>query len=148
MSTRWLALACFALLPADPVFAVLGEDLSAIARDARRVSAARRIVPAPTHSVHEWQATTGTLVREYIGPDGRVFAVAWKGPHMPDLQQLFGRHFVAYQQLAQAHRGQRGGISVESDELVVQSGGRMRSFVGRAYLKGRLPDGVSPRDIE
>jgi hypothetical protein len=145
---RWFAWLFLALPPTGPALAVLGEDAATIAGDSRRMNAARRILPARTHSVHERQESTGTVVREYIGPDGQVFAVAWKGPHMPDLRQLFGRHFVAYQELARTARGQRGGLSVGSDALVVQSGGRMRSFVGRAYLKDRLPAGVSPQDIE
>jgi hypothetical protein len=148
MRARWLATLCLMMPPAGPAFAVLGEDVSMIAGDARRMNASRRVLPARTHSVHESEASTGTVVREYLGPDGKVFAVSWKGPHMPDLQQLFGQHFAAYQQLARIDRGQRGGISVESEDLVVQSGGRMRSFAGRAYLKGKLPAGVLPRDID
>jgi hypothetical protein len=32
----------------------------------------------------------GTSVRRYVSPAGKVVAVAWKGPVMPDLRQVLG----------------------------------------------------------
>jgi hypothetical protein len=62
---------------------------------------------------------------------------------MPNLAQLLGPHFAAFQQAAQsAHR--RAPLAVRVGQLVVETSGHLRSFRVRAYLIDQLPNGLSP----
>lgn len=128
---------------AFPAVAELGGDASSVARGRAPLAALQAGSPDGRFTVHESEAPGGTRVREYLSPAGRVFAVTWRGPHMPDLRRLFGPHFESYRQLAAAKRPGRGPLAVAGPELVVQSGGRMRAFVGRAYLLPLVPPGVA-----
>jgi hypothetical protein len=88
---------------------------------------------------------TGTVVREYVGADGIVFAVAWSGPFKPDLRELLGRHFDDFRQASEPVAPTRGAAQVESGDLVVQQSGHMGAFEGRAWLQSRLPAGFDPQ---
>jgi hypothetical protein len=101
-----------------------------------------------SYTMHELQSPTGMAVREYLSPAGKVFAVAWHGPWRPDLQQLLGSHFEEYLQALQAQNPRRHApLYVHQGNLVVQLGGHMRDFIGRAYLSDQIPEGVRAEDI-
>ena len=106
--------------------------------------------PAASYTVHEIQTPDGIRVREYLSPAGKVFAVAWQGPWLPDLQQLLGSYFTQYQQTAHSlkERVARTPVSVHNANLVVEQSGHMRSFVGRAYLVDQLPSGATPESMQ
>jgi hypothetical protein len=91
---------------------------------------------------------SGTVVHEYADASGRVFAVSWAGPFKPDLKQLLGRHFDGMAAGAGAQRGERSRLDVETGDLVVQSGGHMGAFEGRAWLPARLPAGFDPQEMK
>jgi hypothetical protein len=103
-------------------------------------------------TVRQTTLSSGTVVREYIGPDGTVFGIAWTGPRMPDLATLLGSYFPQATSAVDAQRAQRGGgrgpASVEQPGLVVHSGGHMGSFAGQAYLPQALPSNVTGSDIQ
>lgn len=148
-SSAWQA----AILPllvflAAPAAAALGGAEASIAADQAHMKATRRIVSAPLYTVHEIQAASGTVVREYVSAQGQVFAVAWQGPLMPDLQQILGSYFADYQAAARSKRARRGPLLVQQPGLVVQSGGHMRSFSGRAYIPELLPANVTVDEIQ
>ena len=86
-------LAILRLITACPVCAELGGDAAFVEADRVHVNAEVRMQRASIFSVHELQTPGGTTIREYVAPTGRVFAVAWTGPQMPDLQRLFGSYF-------------------------------------------------------
>jgi Protein of unknown function (DUF2844) len=134
-----------------PAMAGLGEDASSVEADQSHMQAALRTTQAEAYTVHEIQAPTGIVVREFVSPtSGKVFAVAWQGPWPPDMRQILASHFAEYQQAAQAqansHPGRRP-LVINQPGLVVQSGGHMRSFAGRAYIPEMLPQGVSVEAI-
>jgi Protein of unknown function (DUF2844) len=132
-----------ALLASPSAFGVLGGDVSTVQSDRARMKAGLSISPGQGYSVHELRAPTGTLVREYVSPAGRVFAVAWQGPFVPDLRQLLGEYFDLYMQAAEtSKRIARGVVHLETGDLVFESGGHMRFIVGHAYLRSQLPDGA------
>jgi len=139
-------LSLLALL-SGPAAAALGGTEASIEADQVRMKATRRIVATSQYTVHEIQAASGTLVREYISAQGQVFAVAWQGPLMPDLQQILGSHFADYAAAARNKRARRGPVLVQQPDLVLQSGGHMRAFSGRAYLPQLLPANVNVDDI-
>ena len=58
----------------------------------------------PNYRVHE--ITQDRLsIREYVSLDGKVFAVAWKGPAHPDLSSILGDHFQDYKKAMEAYCG-------------------------------------------
>ena len=132
-----------------PAAAELGGDQASVEADRVHMKAASRALQAQKYTVQEIQDTNGTLIREYLSPAGKVFAVAWNGPQMPDLQQLFGAtYFKSYQETARVWPGGRGPRRVESTELVVHSGGHMRAFSGMAYVPKLMPADVAIGDLE
>ena len=146
---KWkLALALLALLTLPGmVFAALGGKADTVQQDQAGLNATLHSTDLQKFTVHELQLPSGSLAREYAAPDGTVFAVAWEGPTHPNLRQLLGESFDPYVAAAKAQHAGRGPLSIMQPGLVVQSGGHMRAFRGRAYLPQLLPAGVTPDDI-
>ncbi len=142
-----VVIACLAL----PAQAALGGDAASIQADQVHMQGSRRMIAANSYTVHEIQADTGTVVREYVTADGKVFAVAWQGPWLPDMRQILGTYFEQYAQAVQSQNSGRMGrrpVMIEQPGLVVQIGGHMRAFAGRAYVPERLPSGARVEDIQ
>ena len=133
----------FLLLGSIPSWAVLGEYESSVATDQQHMHAQLHQVARQGYSIKQLSTADGRTVREYVSPKGLVFGVAWQGPTMPDLQQLLGSYFVQVKQAAQSRRRRGGPLVVQTKDLILVSGGHMRSFHGTAYAPALLPDGVS-----
>jgi Protein of unknown function (DUF2844) len=131
-----------------PAAATLGGDEASVAADQVQLHATRRIVSSPKYTTHEIRLPSGTLIREYVSPQNQVFAVTWEGPLEPDLQQLLGNYFADYMAAAGGKHTRRGPVLVQEPGLVIQSGGHMRAFSGRAYLPPMLPAGVTADEIQ
>jgi hypothetical protein len=111
----------------------------------------RRTMVAKSYTVHEIQVATGTVVREFVSPEGKVFGVAWEGPWPPDMRQVLGSYFDQFVQAARSRGGARMGrrpLVINQPGLVVQTGGHMRAFAGRAYVPEMLPSGVGAENIQ
>lgn len=142
---------CFgvaALVAMPAAYGVLGGTAASIAQDSAALSASAG-PPAPfaAYTVHELRLPSGTVVREYLSAGGAVFAIAWSGPAMPDLRQLLGAFFDTYTEAARTQQAGAGPLEVRQGGLVVESGGRMRAFFGRAYLPAAMPAGVALDEI-
>jgi hypothetical protein len=128
--------------------AALGEAETSVQADGATFHGSIKVTEHANYRLHEIQLPSGSRVREFAGSDGRVFAVAWTGPTMPNLRQTFGRYFDTY--VAAAAKVRRTGhnqLQVQQTGLVVQSSGHMRAFSGRAYLPQALPSGVNIGDL-
>ncbi len=137
-----------ALTAAAPAFAALGGDATSVQADLARMKGALRITSTAGVTVHEITTSYGTVVREYLTPADKVFAVSWHGPVIPDLRQMLGGYYGQYEQAASApHLGGHRHLAIEQPGLVVQSSGRMRAFYGRAWAPDLLPQNFSVRDI-
>ena len=102
-----------------------------------------KVAAHANYRVHEIQLPSGTLVREFAGLDGTVFAVAGNGPTVPNLRQTLGRYFDDYLTAAQSNRMGHHQLQINQSDLVVHASGHMRAFSGVAYLPPALPSGVS-----
>jgi Protein of unknown function (DUF2844) len=134
-----------------PAWASLGGDAASIQADQLHLQGSRTMKAAESYTMHEIQAANGTVVREYVSAEGKVFAIAWHGPWIPDMRQLLGTYFDQYAQANQAQTGarmRRGPILINQPELVVQIGGHPRAFAGRAYVPEMLPSGVGAENIQ
>jgi len=143
---RLTGLALCLLAVCVPAAATLGEDAASVQADQAQMQGKLQITSAGKFSVHEIQLPSGAAVKQYVSPAGMVFAVSWKGPSLPDLRQLLGRYFEQYVESARTQgAGPRAG---QQPGLVVQSGGHMRAFFGRAYVPQMLPRGVLAEEIQ
>jgi hypothetical protein len=141
------------IIPSAPVeaWASLGGDTASVQADQIHLQGRRSIKSAGSYTVHEIQGTAGTVVREYVSPEGKVFGVAWQGPWMPDMRQLLGTYFDQYAHANQLEKGariRRGPVLINEPGLVVQIGGHPRAFAGRAYVPEMLPSGVRAENIQ
>ena len=133
------------------VSATLGSDVASVGDDRVKMQGALLgITRGDRFDVHQMQSATGTTVREYVSTTGQVFAVAWEGPWMPDLRQVLGPYFDAYQRnlaVARNSRRSHGPITIRAGDLVVQIGGHPRAFAGRAYIDRLVPTGMQLETI-
>lgn len=152
----WLLLSflsAFAVLT-NPAIAALGQAPSRLgASSPSPVAKMLAIVPTArigSYTVQETQLENGTSVREYATSAGTVFAVAWQGPVLPDLDVLLGDYFNTFKLETEQGRllGRRGApVDMTRDGLVVRSNGRMRNFFGHAYVIDLIPAGLTIKDV-
>jgi hypothetical protein len=152
---RWMVLFSplnvLVLFAAVPGFAALGGDVSTVPADQAHMQGTLRINQSDAYAVHQIQAPTGIVVREYVSPAGKIFGVTWQGPWVPDMQQLLGDYFQQYADAAQAEVNKRPGrrpLHIIQPGFELQMFGHMRSFSGRAFVPQLIPPGVSPEAIQ
>ena len=142
---QWLlagALGC--LLCTSDARAALAGDLPSVQSDAQAFAALTSQTVVAAATVYTQTLPNGLVVRQYVDSAGLVFAVAWEGPVLPDFGRLLGSYYPVY---TLAVRQQKRGVNIQTPELVIESGGMMRSFSGRALLPARLPAAMAPLDI-
>lgn len=146
--TLLFALAAAALGSAAPSRAALGGDVSSVEADRASLKGALTgFRSGQSYAVHELTTAWGVHIHEYVA-GGKVFAVSWQGPVIPDLRQVLGAYYATYAQAAAApHAGGHRHLRVEQPGLVVESNGRMRAFSGRAWDPALLPANFSVADI-
>ncbi len=143
-------LAAAALLAAAsaPSWAALGGDASSVQNDQVHLKAQSRDARAAGgYTIEQLQLASGTVVREFVSPDGKVFAVSWRGQRIPELRSLLGAYYPAFAAGASAPHSGRKHLTVRQNDLVVQSNGRMRAFYGRAYVPSLLPPNFDLQEI-
>jgi hypothetical protein len=148
MGIRVLILLSLFAITALPGWAVLGGAVDSIANDQANLQANRKVVQRQDYTVHEISRADGTMIREYVSPDGKVFGVSWTGPVIPDLSQLLGSYNTEFQNALRAKRGRRNAGMVRNSDLVVESSGHQRAFYGRAFLSSMLPGGVTQEIVK
>ena len=128
--------------------ATLGEAETTVQSDVAQLHASiKSSVDRTSYKVHEIQLPTGTMLREFVGADGKVFAVAWNGPSKPDLRQALGKYFDAMVSAPRTKFQDRKHLRIQQGDLVVQGSGHMRALSGRAYLASAIPSGVNLGDL-
>ena len=97
-----------------------------------------------------WTDAGNTTINEYATSTGLIVAYSWQGPTMPDLHALLGKHGDSYRTgaAAAAGSGNLHASRITRSDVVVESGGPMRGYVGRAWLPAALPAGVTSDDIQ
>jgi hypothetical protein len=125
------------------------ETASSPAPGAKKL-AATQSQQADLYTLRVTQLENGTTVQEYVTRAGLVFAVAWRGPVLPDLNALLGDYFSTFKLEAEQARtsGQhRSSMNLARGGLVLSSNGRMRNFFGHAYAPDLIPPGVNIKDV-
>ena len=146
-----------ALSHATLAHAGLGRPLSDAAQDGKPVAQVQRFsaqaavgTTAGSAAVNAQTVQTpqGVTVTEYANASGTVFAITWKGPFKPDLQQLLGSYFAPYIAAANAQTQQLNLSMVKGSDIVVHSAGRMRGFLGVAWVPTLVPTGFDPSQLQ
>ena len=125
--------------------AALGDTVASIDLDAARLGHAHRTVAAarsPNVRTHVITLDDGSTIKEFVGPDDRVFAVSWNTRFKPRLDELLGQHASTYAgAAAEASRspGIRHHIAFVRGDLVIEAVAHLNSHVGRAYLRSLVP---------
>ena len=118
-------------------------------RAARSLAAAGNNTANAVYTVSQSTLDSGTIVREYTDAAGKVFAVSWSGPTLPDLRTLLGTKFSALTD-ATGRRTQAGHsqLALNQSDVVIVSNGHMRSFAGHAFIPSAVPAGFDTNTIE
>lgn len=131
-----------------PAFAALGGDATSVDTDVAKMKGQARATAVAGYTVQEITLPSGTVLREYISAEGKVFAVTWHGMSPPDLQQTLGTYFERYKAAAAAPHVGHHHLSIRQPELVLSTGGHMRALNGKAYVPELLPPNFSVDDIK
>lgn len=139
-----LSAAISVLLPVTTAHAALGGTLAGIAGTPP--------VPILNGAVERLTSVDagGTTINAYASNTGQIFAYPWQGPTVPDLPALLGPYYASYRAGAAAALAASHDLHdsrVVQPDVIVESGGQMRSYVGRTWLPGALPAGVTPDDL-
>jgi len=150
---QWLRLGAVGVLLLGislPARASLGANVSSVESDRARMNASTKTMQHDAYEVREMEAPGGTVVDEYVSPEGTVFAVTWHGQFPPPMQQILGTYFQQYTAALQAQPKMYGHrpLNIQESGLVVQTGGHMRAHFGRAYIPDLLPQGVTVSQIQ
>ena len=143
-----LAVLLTAALTPNISSAALGEPESSIQGDVAKLQGAVKSTERLTYRVHEISLPSGTVVREFVAQSGAIFAVAWRGPTMPNLRQALGKYFDNYVATAKATPLHHRRLDIAQTDLVVHASGHMRAFSGIAYLPQAIPSGVSLGELK
>jgi hypothetical protein len=133
---------------AEPAFAALGADAPSVSADSAEMHGTVTAQARQYYDIEEITAE-GMRVRQYVNRDGIVFAVGWSGPVAPNLQRLLGVHYGTYAAALTTLNGPglHRSVRLASLGLVVESGGHLRAYVGRAYLPALIPDGATAAEL-
>jgi Protein of unknown function (DUF2844) len=133
-----------------PVWAALGQPEATVEGDRAMMKGQRQRGSGTGFSI-DTITVSGMEIKEYVSPDGVVFAVVWEGTGVPDLKLLLGEYYEEYREGLSTARNRRPRVRepfrLKSDRLVVERAGHSRSLWGRAYLPTHLPPGIRPEDI-
>ncbi len=131
--------------------AELGGDVSSVKADQQRMSATRSVSQAQAYSVHEIHTPANSVVREYVSPNGKVFAVSYRGQLLGEGNRLLAGYSEQIAPLVRSvHQGQhRGGpVTISLPGVVYHVTGHMRSYSMHAYLPGNVPQGVAAEELQ
>jgi len=158
-----LVVSSLTLFASTSSFASLGGDLNSVLADQVQFQGSLKLTQMGSYQVHEIRMQTATasatqarlqtgiVIREYVSPAGKVFAVTWQGEAPPNMRQLLGSYFQQYVDAMKAQVSGRPGrrpVLIVEPDFVVQMSGRVRAYAGKAYLPGMLPSGVQPEALQ
>ena len=122
-----------------PALAALGGDAASVEADRASLNGALRVSASDSFTLHEIQTPGGLTVHEYLSPQGKVFAVSWRGRGIPDLRQMLGSYYGQLEQATSVPHRDHHHLAVQTPELVVQARGHVRAYSGRAWVPTLLP---------
>ena len=101
--------------------------------------------PQTGFTIYTQAISPGLVLKEYLTTNANVFAITWKGPSLPNFQVVLGAYYSNY--LTALQNNPRA-IFFQDDNIVIESGGVMGGYVGRAYLPKQFPAGMTPANLQ
>lgn len=152
------------ILASSLSYATLGESPDSINKDiqvlnttssgSQNLSSAKNITATSkaqlkqqaNYDQYSFITNDGITVIQYVA-NGNVFAIKWSGSHIPNLRQLYGAYFPAYQTSKSAYMGtsQHKVTTTIFDAGVTGIAG---AFNGYALLKAELPANLTLADLK
>lgn len=132
-------------------YGALGEKYTSVTTDQVKLKATLASTARASYTDHVMTQDSGLIVHEYAGSDTTVFAVAWQGPVMPNLEQLLGTYFSNFVAARQSQSSPVGGVSQfhsQQTDLVIHSSGRLGAFSGIIYVPSLVPSGVDAEALQ
>ncbi|MCE7528026.1 DUF2844 domain-containing protein [Polynucleobacter sp. IMCC 30228] len=125
--------------------AELGGNLASINLEQKTFGSTLTSSPQTGYTIYSQNINPGLVIKEYLTNNGNVFAVTWKGPNLPNFQVVLGSYYSNY--LTALQNNPRA-IFFQDDNIVIESGGVMGGYVGRAYLPKQFPAGMTSANIQ
>lgn len=125
--------------------AELGGNLASINQEQKTFGSTLSSSPQTGYTIYSQTINPGLVLKEYLATNGNVFAITWKGPNLPNFQVVLGAYYSNY--LTALQNNPRA-IFVQNDNIVIESGGVMGGYLGRAYLPKQFPVGMTPADLQ
>lgn len=124
--------------------AALGETADSVLRDhAALGGTALTRTSVGGFAVLESITADGFSVRQYVSPQGIVFAAAWKGPAMPNLKVLLGQYYSRYSADLYTRAASPKLHTIGTGDFVLQVAKLPRGLAGSAHVPALLPPGAS-----
>jgi len=125
------------LLAARPASANVGDKLSVAHTEVELTSAGQSL---------RYYAHDG--LREYVGDDGKVYAITWKTPAPPSVESLLGPYLAEYQAaLQKPHPSSHGFVLVKTPHVTVVKTVHARLAAGSIHLPAHMPKGTTIHDL-
>lgn len=138
------------LLLTVPAFAELGGVEASIKADQARVQGTRTVMRGQAYAVHEIRTPNRSVLREFVSPAGKVFAVTYSGSSLGESNQLMGSYSAEIAVAMKSVHGGRhvgGPVILHMPGVVYEAVGHMRSYTVRAYVTDSVPEGVKLEEI-
>ena len=144
------------VLVAGTARAALGGYASDLPADAVRMHARALSAQIPTGAAsgvafgrRQITLAAGSTAVEFVDADGKVFAVSWASPVMPDLSVLLGSYKASLDAAQRAPHAVRSPrlLRASSGDWVLVSSGHLRAFQGYSYLRSGLPAGFDLKEL-
>jgi len=145
MKNRWVVLGAVVTLTAPLAWASLGQRASLTTSTVARLQAPRttaRVVARSMPSDVQIRSSSGPRgipVQEYIGPDGRLFAITWAGPQAVSAETVVTRFFP------QVHGDEPR--AAHGMQAVVRSVRQPWGNEGVAYVPSLMPMDFDPNGL-
>ncbi|MDQ5986117.1 MAG: hypothetical protein CSYNP_01835 [Syntrophus sp. SKADARSKE-3] len=138
------------LATALPLQATLGESEDSIDADKAAIEATDLSTEVRNGCRIRVIRSDAATIREYITPNGIIFAIAWNGLIHPDLTALLGSYAGEYRTAMERTSREPGRrrLRVQTNQVTVEKWGHMRNLQGRAYVPALIPPGVSIDEIK
>lgn len=94
-------------------------------------------------AVLESTTADGLSVRQYVSPQGVVFAAAWNGPALPNLRVLLGQYYSRYSADLYTRTASPKLHTIGTGDFVLQVAKLPRGLAGSAHVPALLPPGAS-----
>ena len=145
--TRTLICSMLVTTVSAPALAALGGDATSVEADRVKMKGTLHATPTVDYTIHEIQSPAGLVVHEYVSAQGKVFAVSWRGPGMPNLPQLLGDFSTQLAQASSRPHYNHHHLNVATADVIMQQSAHLHSFFGRAWVPALLPQNFSLNDI-